>query len=140
MLPLSRRVALLGIPAFAASPALAVQSLPSDNPDFWSAIARYERVCAQMRAHTGQDDDVLDADLDMLEDAAAGVLRCPVHSPTEALALLTICHFRLYGPLAGTERGFFGEIERLDLEQELTWGEQDRAFLEAAISALKGGC
>src|SRR5688572_21617094 len=92
---LSRRDALLGLPAFAASPTLAAQSLPSNNPEFWSAVSRYERVCAQMRANRGVDDDAVhDTDLDALEDAAAGVLRVPARGPTEAVVLLTMCHRR----------------------------------------------
>jgi hypothetical protein len=102
-------------------------------------------VCAQVRAHSGGDDDVLDADLDALEAAAIELLRIPASGTAEALVLLTICHSRLYGPLTGFENPFFDKIQRLktdqfDLDQELTWMEQDRAFLEAAIDALKGGC
>jgi len=141
--PLPRQATAPGFMAFAALRNAAVSPLPMhDNREFAAAVVRYQQVCERMRHHQGcaLPDDILDTDLDLLEDAAKDLLRTPAHGVAEALILLTICHFRMYGALAGVERGFFGEIERLDLGQELTWGEQDRAFLEAAINALKGGC
>lgn len=144
MLRLSRRAAVLGLPGLSAIGGAAAAPRPSPaTPDFSAAVLRYQQVCERMRRHQALDDlpqDALDTDLDLLEEATADLLRIPSHGPAEALVLLTICHYRMYGPLAGIERGFFGEIERLDVEQELTWSEQDRALIEKAIDALKGEC